>query len=84
MDYVLNVFEPEEQYLRALPAVEAYEIRDGKLRITAGNQLSIFEASGKQAIGYYLLLLNKLPKIYIRKARLHFTRVELHIGILEY
>jgi len=37
-----GIMEQEEQYLRVLPVVETYESKNGKLQITAGNQLLIF------------------------------------------
>ncbi len=40
-----GILEQETQYLKALPDAESYEIRDGKLRITSGNQVLIFRNS---------------------------------------
>ena len=37
-----GILEQEEWYLRILPYVETFEIQNGKLRITAGNQMLIF------------------------------------------
>jgi len=37
-----GVMEQEEQYLRVLNAAESFQVRDGKLQITAGNQILIY------------------------------------------
>ena len=40
-----GIMEQEQQYLGILPASETYEIKNGKLLITAGDRLLIFEDS---------------------------------------
>jgi hypothetical protein len=47
-----GILEQETQYLQALQSAESYEIEDGKLQITSGNQVLIFRDSEEPIVSH--------------------------------